>query len=182
MQYRRRKTTNAANTIGYSSVHAQLMSVPAYAVSALVCMSLAMLSDLTKNRGYILMAISPLVPIGFAILATVDKVGVRYFAIFLATSGAFTLSPILLAWGVGNSAGPAVLLHSSLFGWPWEHGSHHLYLDVPGQRCPEAYKWSLGQFWVRHPGLYYHTNSGLVPPEGEQEPTGWKGGLSPSEK
>jgi len=85
------------------------MSVPPYTLSALVCVSLSMLSDRLKNRGYILMALSPLVPIGFVILATVPHVaGVRYFAIFLSTSGAFTLSPVLLAWGVENSAGPAV--------------------------------------------------------------------------
>jgi hypothetical protein len=94
--------------MGYSGTHSQLMSVPPYTVSALLCMSLALLSDRIKNRGYILWGMATLVPIGFALLATQTSVAVRYFAIFLATSGAFTLSPITLAWGVENTAGPAV--------------------------------------------------------------------------
>lgn len=94
--------------MGYTSIHAQLMTVPPYTFSSLVCVTLSMVSDRIKNRGLILTAAAPLVPIGFAILATVKVVGVRYFAVFLSTAGAFTLSPMLLAWGVENSAGPAV--------------------------------------------------------------------------
>lgn len=94
--------------MGYTSIHAQLMTVPPYTFSSIACVALSMLSDRIKNRGIITSLAAPFVPIGFAILATVKIVGVRYFAVFLATGGAFTLSPMLLAWGVENSAGPSV--------------------------------------------------------------------------
>jgi len=52
--------------------------------------------------------LAPFIITGFAMLGSVKGTGVRYLAVFLATSGAFTASPILLAWSVDNASGPAV--------------------------------------------------------------------------
>lgn len=82
--------------------------MPPYVCSACICLAASFLSDRLKTRGFILLALAPLIIIGFAMMATVESAGVRYFAIFLTTTGAFTCSPILLAWVVSNSAGPAV--------------------------------------------------------------------------
>jgi predicted MFS family arabinose efflux permease len=94
--------------MGISNTKSQLLSVPPYLVAAMVCVGASFLSDRLKTRGFIMLAISPLIVIGFAIMATVKSTAIRYFAIFLATTGAFTCSPILLAWVVSNSAGPSV--------------------------------------------------------------------------
>jgi hypothetical protein len=91
--------------MGYSGLQAQLYSVPPYAWAACVCVVVATLSDRTKTRGLWLMGVMPFTAVGFILLLTVDNVGVRYFAIFLCLTGAFTASPILLAWTVENSAG-----------------------------------------------------------------------------
>jgi MFS family permease len=94
--------------MGYSDTSSQLLSVPPYTVAAIICVGASFLSDRLKTRRFILLALAPLIALGFAIMATVSSSGIRYFAIFLATTGAFTCSPILLAWVVSNSAGPAV--------------------------------------------------------------------------
>ena len=40
--------------------------------------------------------------IGYIVLATVETVGVRYFAIFMAAAGVFSTIPNILAWTLNN--------------------------------------------------------------------------------
>lgn len=94
--------------MGFSPIQAQLMTVPPYAWGAVVCVTTAVLSDRIRNRGYILSGLGVCIIVGFAILATVKSVGPRYFAIFLATTGGFCGSPLLLSWAVDNAGGSAV--------------------------------------------------------------------------
>lgn len=95
--------------MGYTSIRAQLMTVPPYVVGSIVCITCAIISDRMKTRGGILVGIAaPTIVIGFAILLTVDTTSIKYFALFLSTMGAFTASPIILAWTVDNSAGPTI--------------------------------------------------------------------------
>ncbi|KAI9313785.1 major facilitator superfamily domain-containing protein [Dichotomocladium elegans] len=97
--------------MGYSSVDAQLMSIPPYAVGTIVCIILCRLSDRLRDRGSFMAGIAgPLIVIAFIILLAVPaaNVGVRYMAIFFATAGAFTASPMVLGWVVENAAGPMV--------------------------------------------------------------------------
>lgn len=102
--------------MGFESIYSQLMTVPPYACGTIVCIILAMLSDRFKIRGPILFGIAgPLILIAFAILRTVENTGVRYMAIFFATCGGFTGSPVFVAWNVDNNAGPMVRAVSSAF-------------------------------------------------------------------
>ena len=101
--------------MGFTSIISQLLTVPPYFVATIVCASAAIISDRIRNRGKVLMFIAPLIPIGFALLATINITGVKYFAIFLSTTGAFTMSPILVSWGSENSAGPAVRAITSAY-------------------------------------------------------------------
>lgn len=93
------------NAMGYSGIHSQLLSVPPYAWSAIVCVTVTILSDRTRRRGMWILVVMPFTAIGFAILLSVDTIGVRYFALFFCLMGAFTASPMFLAWTVDNSAG-----------------------------------------------------------------------------
>lgn len=102
--------------MGFSSIQSQLMTVPPYAVGTIVCICLAMTSDRFRTRGPIIFGIvGPLIFIAFVILRTVDSIGVRYMAIFFATCGAFTGSPIIIAWIVDNTAGPMVRAIASAY-------------------------------------------------------------------
>lgn len=94
--------------MGFSSIRAQLMTVAPYAWGAVACITTATLSDRIHNRGFIMSGLATCIIVGFSILATVKSIGPRYFAIFLATTGGFCGSPLLLSWAVDNAAGPAV--------------------------------------------------------------------------
>lgn len=101
--------------MGCSSTHAQLLTVPPYALAAIVCIGASFLSDHLRNCGRVMLILSPFTIIGFSILATVRSTAVRYFTLFLTTASAFTASPILLAWLVSDSAGLSMRAIVSVF-------------------------------------------------------------------
>jgi MFS family permease len=104
------------NAMGYSAIHAQLMSVPPFAWATIVCLAIAILSDKMKTRGVFLLGIVPVSAIGFILLIAVkNQPAVRYFATFLALTGAFTASPMIVAWTVDNTAGPNVRAISAAY-------------------------------------------------------------------
>ncbi|KAI7876438.1 MFS general substrate transporter [Lichtheimia hyalospora FSU 10163] len=94
---------------GWNSVVTQIMTVPPYAFACIICIGCSILSDRWHTRGIFMFALcAPLTIIGFAVLLTVDGIGPRYMAIFFATGGGFTCSPIFVGWSVDNTAGPTV--------------------------------------------------------------------------
>lgn len=104
----RHQKPSLIRSMGYSTTHAQLLTVPPYVLAACVCIGASFASDRLRSRGLIIMALTPLTAIGFLLLAFVPSTAVRYFALFLTTAPAFTCSPLLLTWVVGNAAGPSV--------------------------------------------------------------------------
>jgi hypothetical protein len=105
------------NSMGYTAIQSQLMSVPPFAWSTFICLCVAYFSDRTKTRGVWLLAVMPFTALGFLLLVTVpvSMPAVRYFATFLCLTGAFTASPMLVAWTVDNTAGPNVRAISSAY-------------------------------------------------------------------
>ncbi|KAI1932588.1 hypothetical protein LOZ58_003758 [Ophidiomyces ophidiicola] len=103
------------NSMGYTAIQSQLMSVPPFAWSTVVCLCIAYASDRTKSRGVWLLGVMPFTAAGFLVLILVTQPAVRYFATFLALTGAFTCSPMLVAWTVDNTAGPNVRAVSSAY-------------------------------------------------------------------
>ncbi|KAI9482734.1 MAG: major facilitator superfamily domain-containing protein [Benjaminiella poitrasii] len=103
-------------TMGFDTIKSQLLTVPPYACGTIFCISAAIFSDRFKTRGPILaLAAGPLVVIAFILLLTVETTGVLYLAIFFATCGAFTGSPMFVAWLVDNSSGPMVRAIASAY-------------------------------------------------------------------
>lgn len=68
--------------LGYSSVHANLMTVPIYICALVFFLILAYWSDRTGVRGPFLLTGLLCLIIGYAILITVDNLKVRFFACF----------------------------------------------------------------------------------------------------
>lgn len=102
--------------MGYDSIDAQLMSVPPFAWSTIVCITIATISDRKKSRGIWLLTVMPFTAIGFLLLILVKhQPAVRYFATFLCLTGSFTCSPIIVAWAIDNTAGPSVRVVSSAY-------------------------------------------------------------------
>lgn len=77
------------NGLGYTSVTANLMTVPIYVWGLLTFLFTAYMSDKTGNRGYWIGGPLVCLIIGYALLISVDNLGVRYFACFGAFSSAY---------------------------------------------------------------------------------------------
>jgi sugar phosphate permease len=92
-------------TLGYSSVNAQLYTVPPYAVAVVYMAVISFLSDRFKIRGFFVFFDAMVAVIGFAILIGVQKnQAVRYFAVFLIVAPTFTNIPLCLSWASNNNA------------------------------------------------------------------------------
>ncbi|KAF2161082.1 hypothetical protein M409DRAFT_69950 [Zasmidium cellare ATCC 36951] len=91
--------------LGYSSVQANLMTVPVFMVSLVVFLVIAWASDRTGLRGpYLLGALTSLI-IGYAILISVENLKARYFACFMAAIGIYPTTGLSLMWLQDNAAG-----------------------------------------------------------------------------
>lgn len=94
------------NAMGYSGIHSQLLSVPPYVWAATVCISASLLSDRFRRRGIFILAVMPITLLGFILLLIANlPLAIRYLALFFCLTGAFTASPMFVAWSIENSAG-----------------------------------------------------------------------------
>lgn len=90
--------------LGYTASAAQLMSIPPYAVAFVAAILFAFISDHYKCRGLVLIIISFLCTIGFAMFLGSDKQTVQYCSLFFSISGIYSTGPVLSAWASNNSA------------------------------------------------------------------------------
>jgi hypothetical protein len=94
------------------------------------------------------MCLGSCIIIGFALLATVESVAVRYFAVSLFTAGGFCASPLLLSWGVENVSGPSVKAIGSAYsvgiGSLGALISTWTYLPKDGPKYQQGYYMNLG--------------------------------------
>ncbi|KAJ7477005.1 MFS general substrate transporter [Mycena galericulata] len=91
--------------LGYSSANAQLMSTPPYVFACLVTIIITRISDKTKMRGPYILGIAILGIIGYAIWFTTRSATAGYVAAFLACSGTFGNTALVLAWAGSNTGG-----------------------------------------------------------------------------
>ncbi|EGO29607.1 hypothetical protein SERLADRAFT_433574 [Serpula lacrymans var. lacrymans S7.9] len=90
-------------TFGYTNAIAQLLTVPPYAVAAVVLTLTSYTSDRIQNRGLFVAASCAVGAIGYLLLLTVPyNVHVRYFAVFCITSGTYTAIGVIIAWYAHN--------------------------------------------------------------------------------
>lgn len=75
--------------MGFNAIDSQGLTAPPFFVSFLVTIFSTWIADKTQQRGYTIMFLTTVGGIGYVLLATVESVGVRYFAVFLAASGIF---------------------------------------------------------------------------------------------
>ncbi|KAF9876840.1 hypothetical protein CkaCkLH20_05686 [Colletotrichum karsti] len=103
------------NDLGWTATKAQLMSVPPYVVACVTAVTIAYISDKTRQRGIYLAIFSVIAVIGFAILRFETDANIRYMAVFFVTAGAFPGGPGFLSWAMNNSAGPSVRAVTSAY-------------------------------------------------------------------
>jgi sugar phosphate permease len=118
--------------MGYQGTRAQLLSVPPYAVAAVLTVSVGFLADRTKWRGYCNMVIVLIGIVGFIMLISTDNPTVQYAGTFLGAAGIYPTISNTLSWVINNTEGSlkrAVVL-GMVVGWGNLNGvvSSNIYL------------------------------------------------------
>ncbi|KAI1453441.1 putative MFS transporter [Annulohypoxylon moriforme] len=88
--------------MGFTAINAQGLSAPPYFLSFLVCIATTWIADKTRQRGYMIIALSLIAGVGYILLLTCKSVAVRYFGVFLAAAGVFPAISNILPWTVNN--------------------------------------------------------------------------------
>lgn len=101
----RRTLMSYVNSFGYSQTISQLLTVPPYAVATIVLITSAYYSDKLKLRSPFIFAGQCLAVVGYIINITNAPRGVKYFGMFLCTTGAYSGFPGVIAW-LGNNLAP----------------------------------------------------------------------------
>ncbi|GLB42135.1 putative major facilitator superfamily protein [Lyophyllum shimeji] len=90
-------------TLHFTNARAQLLTVPPYAVAAVVLVSFSFASDRLQSRGIFMATSCTIGAIGYLLLLTVhENLHVRYFACFCITSGTYTTIGLIIAWFAHN--------------------------------------------------------------------------------
>jgi hypothetical protein len=93
--------------LGWTAVHAQVMTIPIYVCAAIVTICISVTSDLVKHRYTFIMLGCFLAAVGYAILLNTENVSihVRYMALFFITSGSSVAHPVIVGWLSNNLGG-----------------------------------------------------------------------------
>ncbi|CAE7074268.1 unnamed protein product [Rhizoctonia solani] len=91
------------NSLGYSPIRTQLMTVPPYAVSFVVSLALAYTSDRYKLRGPVLFVTGVIATAGYAIYLSTTNKHALYGSLFLQIPGVYASAPTLSAWMANNA-------------------------------------------------------------------------------
>jgi MFS family permease len=94
--------------LGYTAIQAQLRSVAPYVCACAMGIAIAYCSDRAGVRGPFVFGCSITSAIGYIILVASDSAVAKYAAVFLSAMGMFAAGPIIISWGLNNSAGPSV--------------------------------------------------------------------------
>ncbi|KAF8551805.1 MFS general substrate transporter [Imleria badia] len=91
-------------TMGHSPALSQLMTVPPYAVSALILLITSSTSDRIQSRGFLVVSGCTLGGIGYMILLGIARahIHVRYLATFCIAAGTYASLGLVIAWFTHN--------------------------------------------------------------------------------
>ncbi|KAJ5258623.1 hypothetical protein N7524_010179 [Penicillium chrysogenum] len=91
--------------ISYSSIRAQLLSVPPYAAAAVLTVAVGFIADRTRQRGLCNIAVSFLGMVGFAMLLGCKSAGARYAGCFFGAMGIYPAISNTISWTSNNTEG-----------------------------------------------------------------------------
>lgn len=92
------------NGLGFSSLNAQLMVVPIYAISTVASLFVTLSSDRFRDRGFHLATVSFIAAIGFLVLTVVRSIAAQYVGAVIAGIGVFCSYPLGVSWLTTNFA------------------------------------------------------------------------------
>ena len=147
-------TPTILKELGWTSLQAQVMSIPIYVVAFVITLLTAVCTDRLRHRFAFTMAGISLATIGYVILLAQNgvSVGGRYFAIYLITAGGYVAQPITLVWLNNNmgghykrSAGAAMQIG---FGNVAGIIASNIYVTKEAPKYPVGYGVSLALLWL----------------------------------
>ncbi|KAL9101212.1 MAG: hypothetical protein Q9163_003494 [Psora crenata] len=144
--------------LGWTSVRAQIMSIPIYLVAATFSLAAAYVSDILRHRfGFIMLGIC-VATTGYIVLlaqlhsAHAVSVPGRYVAIYLIMAGGYIAQPITLVWVNNNMAGHYKRSISAAmqvgFGNLGGIVASNIYITAQKPTYPVGYGVSLGLLWL----------------------------------
>ncbi|KAJ5682389.1 hypothetical protein N7462_005554 [Penicillium macrosclerotiorum] len=100
-------TPTILKQLGWTSVRAQVMSIPIYLVATVIALTTAFVSDRLRHRFAFTLTGCVIATVGYVILLCQKSVpvGARYFALYAITGGGYMTQPILMGWLSNNMAG-----------------------------------------------------------------------------
>ncbi|KAM0547800.1 hypothetical protein ACHAPJ_010261 [Fusarium lateritium] len=100
-------TPTILKQLGWTSVHAQIMSIPIFLFATVCALVTAIASDKMKHRSGFIILGCVFATVGYVILLNMMSVpvGVRYFALFCIVAGGYIAQPIVLVWVSNNMSG-----------------------------------------------------------------------------
>ncbi|KAL4802817.1 major facilitator superfamily domain-containing protein [Aspergillus unguis] len=93
------------NELGYTDIHAQLLSVPPYAAAAILTVAVGFIADRTRQRGICNMLVSIIGVTGFAMLLGAKSAGAKYAGTFLGAMGIYPAISNTISWTSNNVEG-----------------------------------------------------------------------------
>ncbi|KIW47398.1 uncharacterized protein PV06_00096 [Exophiala oligosperma] len=91
--------------LGYTSTRAQLLSVPPYALAAIMSVAIGYLADRTRARGICNICMALIAAGGFSMLLGAEAAGTRYAGVFLGAMGLYPCLANTLTWLSNNLEG-----------------------------------------------------------------------------
>ncbi|CAF9923331.1 MAG: hypothetical protein GOMPHAMPRED_002810 [Gomphillus americanus] len=89
----------------FSTVQAQLLTIPPYACAAAMTIFVGWMADRTKQRGIWNIGVSVLGIVGFIMLLSGNSAGVRYAGVYLGAMGIYPCISNTISWGSNNFEG-----------------------------------------------------------------------------
>ncbi|KAI7762942.1 hypothetical protein LZL87_013433 [Fusarium oxysporum] len=100
-------TPTILRQLGWTSIRAQIMSIPIFLFATMCALVSAIASDKTKHRSGFILGGCLFTTVGYVILLNMMSVsvGIRYIALFFIVGGGYIAQPIVLVWVSNNMAG-----------------------------------------------------------------------------
>ncbi|KAI9263988.1 major facilitator superfamily domain-containing protein [Helicostylum pulchrum] len=91
--------------MGFSSLKAQLLSIPPYIAAACLVFVVSWNSDRTLQRAYHIIVVCVIGVLGYVLLLATTKIGLRYTGAVLVACGIYPIIPLTLSWVSNNQLG-----------------------------------------------------------------------------
>lgn len=95
-------------TLGFSKINTLLLTVPPYAVGAVVCVLNNLSADARRNSSFHIMWPLAVAIAGFVIGAATLNTGARYFAMILMIAGGHGANAVVVAWAQKTMLRPRI--------------------------------------------------------------------------